>query len=352
MGNVIDNQCPNCGARIHFNPTLGKFKCDYCDSVLTEEELNKNKTIEERSGSKEEENVNYVSYNCPDCGAEIIADEQTAATFCVYCGNVAILKNKLSGEFKPDKIIPFKKEKQEAIDAFKNISKGRPLTPDLFNDEKNIEKIRGLYIPFWLYEIKVAGTITATATRVSHWSVGDTRYTKTDYYNVIRGGESVFNRIPADASTRFADDIMNTIEPYNYDDLIDYKHAYLSGFLAEKFDIEKEKMFDIAADRAKKSTEELFINDMGAYSTISPTSNTLTTELLKTEYALLPVWMVNVKFNDKYYLFAMNGQTGEFIGNIPIDKKKLIKFCIITFVITFVIASILSYVIFLLEGVE
>lgn len=350
MGNVIDNQCPNCGARIHFNPKLGKFKCDYCDSVLTEEELNKGKKREEVSTTDKEENINFISYNCPDCGAEIIADEQTAATFCIYCGNVAILKNKLSGTFKPDKLIPFKKEKQDAINAFKQISKGRPLTPKTFNDEKNIEKIRGLYVPFWLYEIKTSGTICAEGINRRSWTSGDRRYTKTDYYSLTRGGECTYERIPADASTRFNDEIMNTIEPYDYNDLIDYKHVYLAGFLAEKYDIEKEKMYETAKQRALNSVEELFLSDMGHYDTKTVKSNDLKSELVKTEYALLPVWMVNVKFNGKFYLFAMNGQTGEFIGDIPIDKKKLLIWCLATFAITFIIVVIFSYIIHISGG--
>lgn len=350
MGNVIDNQCPNCGARIHFNPKLGKFKCDYCDSILTEEELNKGKKWEEITAPEADQNINYVSYNCPDCGAEIIADEQTAATFCVYCGNVAILKNKLSGAFKPDKLIPFKNEKQDAINAFKQISKGRPLTPNEFNSEKNIEKIRGLYVPFWLYEIKVSGTINATGINTKSWTSGDRRYTKKDYYSLVRSGECLYERIPADASTRFNDDIMNTLEPYDYNELIDYKHAYLAGFLAEKYDIEKEKMYPDAAKRAVNSTEELFLTDMGYYDSKVIKTKELKNELIKSEYALLPVWMVNVKFDGKYYLFAMNGQTGEFIGDIPIDKKKLIKWCIVTFIVTFIIVVLVSYIIYIFGG--
>ena len=134
MSKVLDNKCPSCGAAIHFKPELGKFKCDYCDSEFTAEQLKDMDKL-----SKEEDNYsNYVNYNCPDCGAEIITDDNTAATFCVYCGNTSIIKNRLSGEFAPSKIIPFKVEKKKAIEAFKNLRKGRPLTPKFFTNEKNI----------------------------------------------------------------------------------------------------------------------------------------------------------------------------------------------------------------------
>ena len=133
MSKVLDNKCPSCGAAIHFKPELGKFKCDYCDSEFTAEQLkdmDKLKEEEVKEKSKKSDNYSdYVNYNCPDCGAEIIADENTAATFCVYCGNTSIIKNRLSGDFAPKYIIPFKMEKQKAIDAFKSLRKGRPLVP-------------------------------------------------------------------------------------------------------------------------------------------------------------------------------------------------------------------------------
>ena len=138
-------------------------------------------------------------------------------------------------------MIPFKKENKEAIEAFKGLSKGRPLMPSNFNNEKNIEKIKGVYIPFWLYDLDVSGTVNMNANVVTTWTRGRTHYTKTDTYNVNRGGSMKFNNIPVDASTRFENDIMNSIEPFNFQELIPYNHAYLSGFYAEKYDEEGEK---------------------------------------------------------------------------------------------------------------
>ena len=174
---VLDSKCPTCAAPIFFNPTLGKWKCNYCDNEFTLEEMQKynnasNQKYNEKAQTQVESDINkqdntvYVAYNCQNCGAEIITDEQTAATFCVYCGNTAILKNKLSGAFAPSKIIPFKKEKQLAIDSFKALSKGRPLMPKEFNDVKNIEKITGVYIPFWLFDINVSGSVNANAKKL------------------------------------------------------------------------------------------------------------------------------------------------------------------------------------------
>ena len=346
MSKVLDNKCPGCGAPIHFKPALGKFKCDYCEGEYTAEQLKDMDII----NKEEVDATNYVNYNCPDCGAQIITDENTAATFCVYCGNTSIIKNRLSGEFAPSKIIPFKMEKQKAIDAFKRLRKGRPLTPRSFTSEKNIEKIQGVYIPFWLYQVDVNGTIEATATRVKSWSSGDTHYTQTDYYNVIRTGTMTYNRVPVDGSTRFANDMMNTIEPFDYSKLIDYNHAYLSGFLAEKYDVNKDDAFKDAQMRTLNSTRDEMLNSMHGYSGKTIKKNDLISTQKNIEYALLPVWMVNVKYNDKYYLFAMNGESGKFIGNIPLDKKKTMILTITVFVISFILCVLISYLMFNMGG--
>ena len=355
---ALENKCPACKASIKFNPKVGKFKCEYCGSEFTLEEMQKhsdNASTEEKNQPKEKQVKkdtydNYVSYHCESCGAEIIADDQTAATFCVYCGNTAILKSKLSGEFTPDKMIVFKKDKQEPVNAFKGLRKGRPLMPKDFNSEKNIEKIRGVYIPFWLYDINVSGELDMIGDIVTTWSSGDTHYTKTDKYRVLRGGKMDYNNIPVDASTRFDNNIMNSIEPFNFNELIPYNHAYLSGFYAEKYDEEGEKNYNEASERALNSTRTRMKRTASRFSSLTVKKDTLQTKETKRQYALLPVWMVNVKYKGKMYPFAMNGQTGEFIGNIPLDVGKTFLYFILIFVATFITVILTSIILFVAGG--
>jgi len=340
---VVDSICPNCGSKLDYNAKLKKWKCKYCDGEFTLEELKEKnnaasdinnekpeveKVVEEETTSKketkEEVQEDYVNYTCQNCGAQIIADEQTSATFCVYCGNTAILKNKLSDKFHPDWIIPFKKEEALAKEEFKNLSKGRPLCPKEFTDIKNIEKIKGVYIPFWLFNYETSGVLVCKGTTVRSWTVGDTRYTETKYYDLVRAGSMNFTRVPKDGSTRFDDNIMDSIEPFNYEEFEEYNHAYLSGFYAEKYDVEPEIASKDAAQRAINSaTDEMYNDSNGVCATKRIEQNTIQAKETKREYVLLPVYMVNVKYQGKMYPFAMNGQTGEFIGDIPIDNKKL-----------------------------
>lgn len=347
MGKVFDVQCPSCSAPIKYNAKTKIFKCDYCGTEFKSSDLKK---VKDTKLEEEMDTSEYVTYNCPDCGAEIIADSETSATFCVYCGNTAILKNKLSGRFKPDYIIPFKKTKEEAIAAFQNVKKGKPLTPKEFSDSKNIEKIRGLYVPFWLFDIKVDGDLEATGNHVTSWTVGRTVYTKTDTYKFNSSGNMCFTKIPCDGSTRFNDDIMNSIEPFNYQELEEFNAAYLSGFLAEKYDVESDVSFQDVASRSLKSSESKMLADMEGAFAKRVTNNNLKVLKQDLKYALLPVWMVNVKYKDKYYLFAMNGETGKFVGNVPVDKKKAFLIGICVFIGTILLVILISYLIYNIGG--
>ena len=269
-GQTLGTKCPACGASIDFDPKASKWKCKYCFSEFTLEEMEK---VTSGSASQEnnkdekvtKEDVDYYTYNCQSCGAEIIADKETAATFCVYCGNTTILRNKLEGDFKPHYVIPFKTEKEEAMEAFKSLSKGRMFVPKDFTKQENIEKIRGIYIPFWLYDLHIDGHIEGTATKVQTWVAGDIQYTKTDKYDVSRTASMDFIKIPIDGSTRFDNDIMDTIQPYDYKDMVKYNHAYLSGFYAERYDQESKDLQKIPEDRAVKTVETDMLNSIQGY---------------------------------------------------------------------------------------
>lgn len=343
--NVLDHKCPNCSAVLKYNPHGSNFKCEYCNSEFTIEDITKyeeknNKVIEEI-----EKTYDVDTYICNNCGAEIIVDSNTSATSCVYCKNTAILKNKLQGEFNPKYLIPFKKTKEDAIEAFKKIGKGKIFMPKEFSNKKNINEMSGIYIPFWLYDYEVSGEIKADCKRITTWMSGDYRYTKTDTYIATREGEMNLSKVPVDGSKRFPNDIMNSIEPFDYSDLKDFNYSYLSGFLSEKYDVTKEESEEDAISRSKNSFIESLKNDIKGYNSVIKTSDNIKLTNTDNSYVLLPVWMLNIKYKEKIYTFAMNGQTGKLIGNIPIDKKKAIIIGILIFVSIFALISLLYMVI-------
>lgn len=355
MNGTIDHKCPNCSAVLKFNPHGQNWKCEYCKSEFNSAQIEE---INEKAGKVIDETTEAVKvqkdfegvdiYSCPNCGAQIIADENTTATSCVYCKNTAILKNKLVGEFNPSKVIAFHKTKEDAIEAFKKLKKGRPFSPKEFNDPKNIAEMSGIYIPFWIYDFQTFGSLQADAKRVQSWRSGDYIMTKTDVYLAVREGSMIYNRIPVDGSKRFNNDIMNSIEPFDYNGLVDFNHAYLSGFLAEKYDVDSDTAMNDAVERVKNSTTDVLRNSINGYSSVVVKNANHNLNLTNKEYILLPVWMLNIKYKDKIYTFAMNGQTGKMVGDIPIDKKKAVIWWVSIFALTFLVC----FIVYLIGGVN
>ncbi len=346
---VLDHKCPNCTANIKFNPTTQNWKCEYCGSTFTIEDFKKYDEKEEdlnkeinNENTQDNINVDMDEYECKNCGAKVIADKNTTATTCVYCGSSTIIKNRLIGKFAPEKIIPFKLEKSKAVDEFLKFCKKKWFAPKSFCDKKNIEEVKGIYIPFWLYDCNTDGNIFAHARNVKTWSSFGYEYTKTDYYDVYREGNMKFDKVPVDGSTKFDDDIMDSIEPYDYKGLENFTYEYMAGFLAEKYDVEFDKSFERAKKRVENSTVDELRNTIHGYSSVSVSDKNVNVHLSNHEYVLLPVWLLNIKYKDKLYKFAMNGQTGKMVGNVPINGgklalKSLIVFIISTFVVTLIV---------------
>lgn len=343
MNNTLDHKCPKCDAVLKFNPKKQNWECEYCRSKFNLEDLN---SIEL---SKETSNTEIDVYVCNNCGAEIIADSNTSATSCIYCKNTAILKNKLEGVFNPDYLIPFKTTKEDAVNAFKKLTKGKWLMPKVFNMKKNIKDISGIYVPFWIYDLDSTGVIEAKCEKISKWTSSGYEYVKTDTYKVIRGGNISFKNIPVDGSKKFQNEVMNSIEPYDYKDLKEFNYSYLSGFLSEKYDVSKEESIIEANNRAKNSFIQEMRRDIRGYDSTIIKDNTINLYNTKSSYVLLPVWFLNIKYKDKIYTFAMNGQTGKIVGDIPVDVKKAIIIFISLFVLTFVVLGLIN--IFILRGI-
>lgn len=345
MNNTLDHKCPKCNAVLKFNPEKQNWKCEYCRSQFNLEDLDSKKNIEL---NKETIVTDIDIYTCQNCGAEIIADINTSATSCIYCKNTAILKNKLEGVFNPDYLIPFKKTKQDAINSFKKLGKGKWLMPKKFNIRKNIKDISGIYAPYWIYSFDSTGLLDVECSKITTWTSGGYKYIKTDRYRAIRGGNVSFENIPVDGSRKFPNDVMNSIEPFDYKDLKEFNYSYLSGFLSEKYDVNKEESMNEASIRAKNSFIQEMKKDIKGYDEVKEINNNINLYNSKSSYVLLPVWFLNIKYKDKIYTFAMNGQTGKIVGDIPVDIKKAIFIWIGLFTIVFIILLLLNYLVVIL----
>lgn len=347
---VTNYQCPACTGPLHFAAGSGKLECDYCDSSFDVAE------IEALYAKKEEKaaaamaqadakaaqtpgdawdtsNLNdnwgreaegMRTYNCPSCGAELICDASTAATSCPYCGNPSVVPGQFSGALRPEFVIPFKLAKQDALEALKKHYKGKIFLPKTFFEKNTIEKIQGVYVPFWLYDGEASGDFVFEGTQVRVYTRGDVEITETNFYNVYRSGSLAFEKVPVDASSKMPDAHMDSIEPFDYGELKPFSTAYLPGFLADKYDVSVEQSNERADQRCANTLESTIRDTVVGYSGCTTKTRNVSLKRGKVHYALLPVWMLNVKWNNQNFLFAINGQNGKTAGNLPVSSGKVL----------------------------
>lgn len=352
MSTIQNYTCPSCGGPLAYDAALAKLKCSYCDSVFdpteaekpdgSSQEQNESWNTEELSDDWGEDASSLKEYNCPSCGAQILCEQNTAATSCPYCDNPAIVETQFAGTLKPDYIIPFKIKKEKAVAALKEFYKGKPLLPKTFSDENHLEEAKGVYVPFWFFDGTAEGYAVFDATRSQTFQDGNETIRITKHYNCTREGELDFKLIPVDASKQMDDDLMDSIEPFNYKDLTEFSTGYLPGYLAHIHDVSVDECFPRARVRCNSTFIAALSSTVLGYDTSSLESSRINIKNGVVHYGLLPVYILNTKFEDKKYTFAVNGQTGKVVGNLPSSAGKgFAKFCK-TFFITLLAEGLLA----------
>ena len=360
---ITNYKCPACGGPLHFDNAVQDLACDYCgshfpvaqieamyaqhdESAAAAAQAAEAQTAQQTAADGEwelasgdnwgSEGANLRAYNCPSCGAELICDDTTAATSCPYCGNPTIVPGQLHGMLKPDYVIPFQLDKNAAMDALRNHYKGKKLLPNSFSKENHIEEIKGVYVPFWLFDGEAYADLNFDATRTHVTETRNERVTTTEHFRLHRSGYVPFEKIPVDASSKMPDDHMDAIEPFDYSQLKPFSTAYLPGFYADKYDVSMQDSAARADDRAAQTARDTMRSTCTGYQTVTEAGGQVLLHRGKVHYALLPVWMLSTKWNGQNFLFTMNGQTGKLIGDLPVDKGKYWK----CFAIAAAIASV------------
>ena len=336
MPNETTNyQCPACTGPLRFDSATGKLVCDYCGSTYEVKEVealyaDKQKASDTAARQRpqgpvwgEEEAAGLTSRTCSSCGAELVCDGTTAATTCPYCGNPTVLGGQLSGKLKPEYIIPFKLDRKAAVQNLNKYYKGKKFLPKAFKEQNHVEEIQGVYVPFWLYDGRMEARGAYKAEISESHREGDYIVTTTRHFDVARVGDADFVRVPVDGSSKMPDAHMDAIEPFDYSDLKPFSTAYLPGFLADRYDEDDKKCAARVLTRMKNSTAAALHDTLGGYTGVQTLSEQIDPRTLEPHYALLPVWMLHTRWKEQDFLFAMNGQTGKLIGDLPVDKGRV-----------------------------
>lgn len=354
---VVQHKCPNCGADMMYNAETGKLSCESCGHEENIENMPKLSPddIDEVYGDYEDitEDTSFntyeedapTQYQCKNCGAVLITAEETTATTCSFCGAGMILGDRLSGSLAPAKLIPFTISKEEAQNAFKKWCKNGLLLEKDFMNADRIKNITGMYIPFWLFDLNGQGEASATCTKVHRYSRGDYDYTETKYYDVYRKVDLNYLKIPVDASIKMEDGMMDKLEPYDYNNLKEFNTPYLSGYIAEKYDLTDKELFPRVKNRADNYVTSYIHSTINGYTSTNIRHKDIHIRQRRADYTLLPIWMVCYDYKNTEHNFYMNGQTGKIVGKPPLSKKKMALWFSGISAVSFLVLQALSFVI-------
>lgn len=344
---ILEFKCPQCGAIMVFDPDSGKLHCESCGRKERIEDVQPNEkpaeeqeiepfdareipseqSFDHKVSAEDSEDAghfeNEKQYICKSCGAAIIVDEYTSATECPYCGSTIALGDRLAGEKRPDKVIPFKLSREKAQAAFKKWARNGRFCPNDFLTERRLKDIQGIYVPFFLYDVNAEGEADCIATSVKKYRSGDYIYTRTSYYHVYRRADMEYLKLPADASIKMDDTTMDMLEPFDYRELKNFKPAYLAGFTAEKYSVDRERLQPRIYGRAKQYTLDFIKKSIKGYATVTYNKQDVSFATMKDYYAMFPVWIMGYTYQGEHRLYTMNGQTGKIIGKPPISKAKV-----------------------------
>lgn len=336
MSEIIEFKCPFCGGKLEFDASTQKMKCPYCDSEVDVASLQGKDEAPEAEMPQAvpeepaaDDGVEMNVYSCKSCGGEIVADETTGATHCPYCGNPVVMTSKFSGSLKPDLIIPFSVTKEQAKAALKELYKGKKLLPKVFSEENHLDEIKGVYVPFWLFDAVANGIGKYKMENLRTWSDNNFSYTERSVFEGLRSGTLEFRNLPVDGAKKIPDDMMESIEPFDTSKAVPFQNAFLSGFLADKYDVQSEDCEERAKSRITNTTEGMLLGTVSGYGSVTKKSCDVTLSECKSKYALFPVWILTTSFGGKQYLFAVNGQTGKIVGDLPEDKSLSLKYKLI-----------------------
>ncbi len=330
MSGVKAYKCLNCKAGLEFHPPSQKWKCHYCFSEFEKAQLDEAGSAAEES-LEEGDKPELDSYHCNSCGAELVTDATIASTHCLYCKSPTIIKTRFAGSFKPRHLIPFYITKEQAEEIYREWISKKKFAPEEYKSAEEIKKITGVYAPYWLFDCDVEGRIAGEATQSSSYNSGSHQVTNTKHYQFLREGRYRYEKVPVDASRKLDEELMHFIEPFDYGALTDFSLQYMSGFMAEKYDIPAEEAEAIMTKRVGESAEQRLRSEITGYGNVQVQDRDMQFVDKEHHYSMLPVYVLIHQYEGKEYIFMINGQTGKVVGEAPISQKKRLSFAAMVF---------------------
>jgi DNA-directed RNA polymerase subunit RPC12/RpoP len=347
--------CPACGADLLFEPHDGRLTCPYCghtEHIPTSAEQVEERSYElylrPRADQLQTMAQGAMEVQCASCGATVTFTPPEVARECDFCGAAIVAQPKIADPIlAPEAVLPFRINKQQATAAMKSWISTRWFAPSALKKFATHEGIDGVYLPFWTYDAHT--TSHYTGQRGEHYYETETYYERDAQGNQVERTRQVQRThwYPASGTvSRWFDDILipatrslplnrlAALEPWDLVELKPYDPAFLSGYKAQRYQVELGEGFEQAKQIAAQVITGDVRHDIGGdeqrISNISTHYSGITFKHL-----LLPVYAGAYRLNQKVYQVVINGRTGEVQGDRPYSAWKI--GCLIVFVLFIVL---------------
>lgn len=340
--------CPNCGTNISYQIQAQAFVCDSCQSRFTAAEMMERapdidhdalwREVAEREAAAEAQGARAErvtggdfggevgSYECPSCGAHVVVAGSEATTTCAFCGNhVAVTARLRAGDEPPSRILPFRVTRQAAARIVRDACKRKPFLPRWFRQKERERDLRCVYVPYWLLDASLDGSVVATCKNYTRWSDSDYDYTKEDVYEARRAGGLDIEALPLDGSEKMDDRLMRSLDPYDNRELVPYAVHYLSGFAAESPNTPMESLLKAFEQLALPTIVQGLRSTIDGYGSVDVREHHASMHATRSEYVMYPVWLLSTRLGKKEHMLAINGQTGKLTGSLPFSFAQLLK---------------------------
>ncbi len=334
-------KCPNCGGQVVYDPKSAKIICKYCQGKTEVDEYTpyEDKALQESAKSESEEYMETNIYHCSSCGADLMLSGTEASTFCSYCGSPTIVFDRVSRELRPKWIIPFKLTESQALECIRERFKEGSYIPKKIK-ELTVDKVHAIYMPYWLF-----------STHIRRGMVVEARTDDDGTFEYVRDASCRYKKVTLDASVRLNNEMSRRLEPFHTDELVEFDVAYLSGFYADKYDVPSEALEAANVARCRDYLDDAILDTcprvnkvtLGRISNYSKRDIREESRIENVEYALLPAYFVNLKYDTGKQLVIVNGQTGKVVGNLPFEKERFVQKFIINSLIACPIFMFVSY---------
>lgn len=342
------NKCSSCGGNTVFEPSTGTLKCPFCGSEIEIETTRENTIEHDFLNSLEIEDHSWDEekrvFKCENCGAETLLDKDKVAGFCSFCGSSHIATSEHHAGIKPALVLPFQITKEEAVEKFKLWITKRYFAPSKLKQSYQLNKITGVYLPYWTFDSQTNSSYVVQIG--TYYYVMETRTViedgkpkqVTEQVQKIRWRtesgrySEFFDDVLVKASRNVATGLIDKIEPFDLNGLVDYRTQYLSGFLAERYSIPLQEGWH----DAKGIIDQHISNGIHGQvhgDVVNILHVATDYKAITYKHILLPIWISSFVFNNTIYRFLVNGQTGKVSGKSPISALKVTLVVFITLAI-------------------